>query len=148
MSGCLRKSSTSSIILWRSVARLSGGVVNTLFLRYRQRKKSHGVRSGERGGHSMSCCNPITRFGNVAFSRSLTAMRRCAGPHFHQRSTDQQLHHCHSPTQTVSFARESFRSKLNSGGSPFGAYLRILCVFTSPFIMNPASSPTTTFAVK
>ena len=48
----LRKALNSSIILWRSTLMFSGRVVNTLFLRYPNRKKSDGVKFGKRGGHA------------------------------------------------------------------------------------------------
>jgi hypothetical protein len=57
-----------------------GGVENTLFLRYPHIKKSQGVKSGDRGGHSTSWCKAITwRFSpNTSLRRSLTSIRRCA----------------------------------------------------------------------
>ena len=62
ISGCCRKTLNSSIILCCSSLMFWGGVANTLFLRYPHIKKSQGVKSGERGGHSTLSCSAITRF--------------------------------------------------------------------------------------
>ena len=48
-------------------------------LMYPHRKKSQGVKSGERAGQSLSPSQVITRPGNISCKRSCTISARCAG---------------------------------------------------------------------
>ena len=77
--GFCRNTSTSCSILCCKSCRLRGGVTNTLSFRYPQRKKSHGVRSGDLGGHSTGWLIAITRSLKSSLRRSRTAMRQWAG---------------------------------------------------------------------
>ena len=54
---------TAFLMFLSSSGRSHGTVVYTSFLRWPQRKKSHGVRSGERGGHSWACPRLMIRLG-------------------------------------------------------------------------------------
>ena len=51
--------------------------VPNLVLKYPQRKKSHTVRSGERGGHGQSLCLLITRPGNCPRRYRIVALLVC-----------------------------------------------------------------------
>ena len=79
-SGCCGKALNVSTIRWRNTSIFWGEVENNLSLRYPHRTKSHGVKSGERGGHSTSWPKPMTRlFPNTLLSRFLISIRRWAG---------------------------------------------------------------------
>ena len=69
----------SLMIRSRSSSTLAGDVVYSWPLMYPHKKKSNGVRSGERGGHSCSCPSNTIRFPKSSFSRAVTALVRCAG---------------------------------------------------------------------
>ena len=69
---CCRRASTSAMILSRRSPMSRGGVVKTLLFRYPHKKKSHGVRSGDLGGHSVGWCTAKTLLWNSSLSLSLT----------------------------------------------------------------------------
>ena len=76
----VRRSAANSLVSRsRSSSTLAGGVVYSWPLMYPLKKKSNGVRSGERGGHSCSCPSDTVRFPKSSFSRAATALARCAG---------------------------------------------------------------------
>ena len=69
----------SSTIRCLKTARDRGGLVKIFDLMYPHRKKSQGVKSGERAGQSLSPSQVITRPGNISCKRSCTISARCAG---------------------------------------------------------------------
>ena len=64
---------------------LLGWLSYTLLLIYPNKKKSHGVRSGDLGGHlilrSVSAPLPIHLFGSFSISQSLTIVDQCGELH-------------------------------------------------------------------
>ena len=113
--GSSRKMLTSFKIFWREYAMLSGGVENTLSLRYTQRKKSQAVKSGDWGGRSMLWPNPIIwLFRNKASRWSLTSMSRWGGATscIHQRPVSLPTIGCWSATPVPEEqARWAFKDK-------------------------------------
>lgn len=69
---------TRTILSFKS-STLAGCVVYTCCLRWPHRKKSKGVRSGERGGHSRGPWRPIQWFPNFLYNSFLVALAVCAG---------------------------------------------------------------------
>ena len=53
--------------------------LNTWFFKWPQRKKSRGVRSGDRAGHSIGPLQPSHRSGNLLSSHCLTINTYCRG---------------------------------------------------------------------
>jgi hypothetical protein len=69
---------SARILSWSS-AMLRGRLPYTTDLKWSQRNKSNGVRSGERGGHSTGPLRPIHRLGNHLFNHWRATMRKCGG---------------------------------------------------------------------
>jgi hypothetical protein len=72
-----RSAANSLVIHSCSSSTLAGSVLYTWPLMYPHKKKSNGVRSGDRGGHLCSCPSDTIRFPKSSFSRAVTT--RCAG---------------------------------------------------------------------
>lgn len=66
-------------MLFFSYTRLFGLLIQTFDFKKPHRKKSWGVKSSERGGHSKSPFIDIQRPGNNGFKRSIVARAVCSG---------------------------------------------------------------------
>ena len=89
----LMSSQASVIMNSRSSTRVRGWRLNTFSFTTPQKKKSNGVKSGDRGGHSILLRRPIHLPGNVASKNSRTRIAATqTGPH-----SDTRLFHlsCH-----------------------------------------------------
>ncbi len=70
--------SISRIILCLRSSTLAGGLTKTLLFTYPQRKKSQGVRSGDRGGHSGLWWKAMIWFGKKSASQARISSAVCA----------------------------------------------------------------------
>ena len=82
-------SANESVTNCLSSSKLAGFLSYTIFFITPQKKKSIGVRSGLRGGHSMLPRRPIQRFGNSWSRRHVLIGGSGVGPHL----VEKRAHH-------------------------------------------------------